>query len=493
MIFPYNHLIMNTSKLSILLVFCSILHIQAQQASIKVKFQINKIHYLVSVVEAASGDKFGSKHLRRVYEASPYNTTANRKVLDRFQQLMLDFVDFKYPGYPSDHITSTNIWDLFKNASVQSASLQDLKQRTAGMYPTEVHTVIFEVLQHMQPVFEQLFWQPNIKQARAFVKDLDTYMQQHQTVANFQKIATFYGSRWNSDLPFIVSFLPLPAHYKRGSSAHFKGNMLTCDLPLATQNKASFISIIFHELSHILYEQQPIVLQKQIEDWFLNNSLKSRQFAYQWINEALATACGNAWLYYQLTDSLEQGSWYGNRYIDQFARQLYPKVSQYIAQNKSIDQAFVQYSIRTFAQTFPDALYDYDQWMLSISVLHNLNTQELDKSQTPLYKNFRVQKNYSLDGGISPATIKQLAQSYNTQVIILVRQHKQALTVLQKNLPTLRNYRLDATQDFVLTYLNPRGIPVILINIHDLKNWEKALKAIRKQKTYRLTQAAIKL
>lgn len=168
-------------------------------------------------------------------------------------------------------------------------------------------------------------------------------------------------------------------------------------------------------------------------------------------------------------------------------------MSQYIAQNKSIDQAFVEYSIRTFAQTFPDALYDYDQWMLSISVLHNLNTQELDKSQTPLYKNFRVQKNYSLDGGISPATIKQLAQSYNTRVIILARQHEQALNVLQKNLPTLRNHRLNATQDFVLTYLNPRGIPVILVNIHDLKNWEKALKAIRKQKTYQTTQSIIRL
>lgn len=482
---------MNTLKISLLLVLCSIVHSQAQKTSIKVKFQINKIHYLVSVVEAASGDKFGSKHLRRIYEASSHNTSANRKVLDRFQKLMLDFINFKYPGYPN--MTSTNIWDLFKNASAQSVSLQDLKQRTAGMYPTEVHTTIFEVLQHMQPVFEQLFWQPNIKQARVFVKDLETYVQQHQTIANFKKIATFYGSSWNSDLPFVVSFLPLPVHYKRGSSADFKGNMLTCDLPLATKNKASFVSIIFHELSHILYEQQPITLQKQIEDWFLKNSLKSRQFAYQWINEALATACGNAWLYHQLTDSLEQGSWYGNRYIDQFARQLYPKVSQYIAQGKSIDQAFVEYSIRTFAQTFPDALHDYDQWMLNILVLHNLNTQELDKSQNPLYQNFRVQKNYALSHGISPESIKQLNQSNNTQVIILARQHQQALNVLQKNLPTLRNYRLDATQDFVLTYLNPKRVPVILVNIHDLKNWEKALKTIRKQKTYQPSQAVIGL
>lgn len=483
---------MNKLGLSILLVFCTMMaNVQAQKAPIQVKFQINKIHYLVSVVEAASGDKFGSKHLRRIYEASPYNTPANRKVLDRFSKLMLDFVDFRYPDYT--HLTSTSIWDLFKNVSAQSVSLQDLKQRTTGMYPTEVHTTIFEVLEYMQPTFEKLFWQPNIKQARAFVKDLEAYMQQHQTIANFQKIANFYGSQWNSDLPFVVSFLPLPAHYKRGSSADFKGCMLTCDLPLATKNKAALISIIFHELSHILYEQQSMTLQKQIKSWFLDNSLKSRQFAYQWINEALATACGNAWLYHQLTDSLEQGSWYGNRYIDQFARQLYPKVSQYIAQGKSIDQAFVEHSIRTFAKTFPKALYDYDQWMLSILVLHNLNRQELDKTQTPLYNNFRVQKNNSIDEGIYPETIKKLAQSNYTQVIMLVREHKKLLNVLRKNLPGLKKYRFDATQDFVLTYLNPRGIPVILVNIHDLKKWEKALKAIRKQKVYQPSQTPLKL
>lgn len=464
-----------------------------QGQHIKLKFQINKIHYLVNFVEAASGHPFGSKHLRRIYKASPYNTPQNRRELDRFRNLNTEIVSYKYPGYPKAHLTTTSIWDLFKMAAARTHSLADLKHHTAGMYPTEIQTTMFEVFTAMTPAFEQLLWKPHIKEARAKLAGLEAYAQKNGVPEKFQKLARFYGSRWNSDLPFVVNLLPLPASYRRGSSAGFRGNMLTCDFPLAMKNKAIFLGIVIHELSHILYEQQPLKLQQSFESWFAASSNKYSNFSQQWINEALATACGNAWFFEQLTDSLESGAWYGNPYIDKFARKLYPEVSRYISAGKRIDQAFVNYSIGTFARAFPKSLYDYDQWMNNILMLHSLRPQELKKLEEPLYNNFRIQRNHSLSPLIDKSGLAKLAKTSSTNLIVVSRNNKQSLRFLQQEMEGLKQYRLNPEEDFLLTYIKKNHTPVILVNVQSLEKWGKVLATIRKLKQHNPAQPLVKL
>lgn len=491
---PFN--LFNMKRLTILLFTCFCLQypqIQAQQTSVQLKFQINQVYYLVSFVEAASGNHLGSKHLRRIYEASAYNTTDNRQILNRFKKLNLNIITYKYPNYPKRHLTSTSIWDLFKIAASQAHSLTDLKQRTSGMYPADIQTAMFRVFNQMTPIFEKLLWEPLIKDARTKLKALEHYAQQSQIQEKFQKIARFYGSHWNSDLPFVINFLPLPASYRRGSSARFKGNMLTCDFPLAMKNQAIFLGIIVHELSHILYERQPIVLQKQIERWFLDNTLDNRQFAYQWINEALATACGNAWFFKQLTDSLEKGPWYGNRYIDRFAQSLFPEVSRYVTQGKSIDSAFVKYSIQLFSKAFPNALYEYNQWMNDVLVLHDLDQQQIPQLDDPLYENFRVTKNHSLSPITDLQQIKKLTQSISTNLIVITKNHQQVLHSLQKQLEGLNKYDLKPAKNFLLTYIKKNKVPVIVVNIQQIKHWKKAVIKLRKLKIHDPKQPYIRL
>ncbi|OJJ19105.1 hypothetical protein BKI52_20020 [marine bacterium AO1-C] len=460
---------------------------------IQIKFQIHPVHYLVSFVEAASGNSSGSKHLRRVYQASDFNTPKNRKILDRFKALALDYESFKYPGFPNAHMTSTSLWDLFKMAASQSSDLADLQQRTAGIYPASIQKILFEVFKEMKPTFEQLFWKPLIKDAQAKLQDLEKYLAKNQVSEKFEQIARFYGSQWNSDLPFVVNLHPLPASYRRGSSAEFRGNILTCDFPLAMRNKAIFLGIVIHELSHILYEQQSVQLQKNIEQWFLDNDLKNRQFAYQWINEALATACGNAWFFRELTDSLETGSWYGNPYIDQFARKMLPEVSRYIQAGKTIDQAFVTNSIRTFAQAFPNALYEYDQWMNNILVLHAMPPQQYRKLEHLLYENFRISRNRTISNAFTTETLKRLKQSTATNVIVVAQNHQKSLRFLQKEMGSLSQFTLNPKESFLLTYLRPNQIPLIVVNLQNKQAWPKAIAQIRKMKKYDPKRALIKL
>ena len=466
---------------------------QTNAPKIQIKFQIHKVHYLVSFVEAASGSSFGSKHLRRVYEASAFNTPQNRQILDKFKDLSLDFDSFKYPGFPNSHMTTTSLWDLFKISASQATDLVDLQQRTAGIYPASIQTTIFEVFQKMTPTFERLFWNPLIKDAQAKLKDLESYLRKNSLNQKFQQIAQFYGSQWNSSLPFVVNLHPLPASYRRGSSADFKGNILTCDFPLAMRNKAIFMGIVIHELSHILYEQQSLALQNSIEKWYLNNSLKNRQFAYQWINEALATACGNAWFFRSLTDSLESGPWYGNPYIDQFARKMLPEVTQYIQQGKTIDKRFVQKSIQAFNLLFPNALYEYDQWMNDILVVHDMPSKKYDALQNPLYENFRITKNHSIDGGVNTEKIQRLNKSTATNVILVTRNHQQTLSFLQKEMEGMNQFKLNPQEDFLLTYVRKNQIPVIVVNLKNTQAWTKAIAKIRKLKNYDPKRSLVKL
>ena len=111
-------------------------------------------------------------------------------------------------------------------------------------------------------------------------------------------------------------------------------------------------SVLMHEIYHNIYDGQSLELKLQIQSWFNNNSSKNSQYAYLLLNEALATALGNGYVYEQLNGKTDNTDWYNVKYINLMAKQVYPLVKEYITLQKPIDKNFIVAYIDTYENNF---------------------------------------------------------------------------------------------------------------------------------------------
>jgi hypothetical protein len=65
------------------------------------------------------------------------------------------------------------------------------------------------------------------------------------------------------------------------------------------------------------------------------------------MNEVLATALGNGYVYEQLDGKIDDGDWYNRKYISLMAKQIYPLVTEYINEKK-IDRSFIDNYIKQY-------------------------------------------------------------------------------------------------------------------------------------------------
>ncbi|WP_254050305.1 hypothetical protein [Myroides sp. N17-2] len=76
-------------------------------------------------------------------------------------------------------------------------------------------------------------------------------------------------------------------------------------------------------MCHVLFNEQTPEFQQQIDQWFEENTYLYKQYAYNFFDEALATAIGNGWVHKNISGSLLTTDWYNNEYINEFAKELY--------------------------------------------------------------------------------------------------------------------------------------------------------------------------
>ncbi len=119
-------------------------------------------------------------------------------------------------------------------------------------------------------------------------------------------LATFYGSSWPDRLPLWVAFHPAPPG---GFGAAVAGNAVFSQPPSGFSDNSILTSILLHELSHRLCAEISAARAWWVRRTMLGESSPTRELAYRWLDEALATAAASGWAYHRLTDSLNAGRW----------------------------------------------------------------------------------------------------------------------------------------------------------------------------------------
>jgi hypothetical protein len=475
--------------LLVLLLCLPILFVKAQAPATAspgpaVTVEVSRSHALVRFVETLAGDNNTYRGSRKAFEASRFNTPEAQRWLRRYRSLDHD-PGFDRDGYPAGRLGSVgSLEPAYLAASADAQDLPDLQRRTAGLLPNEVLISLDSVYRYFTPAFDTLAWLPHAAELGRLRTAYADFLSKSQLMQKFGRLRTFYGSAWPDALPYRVLLTP-QLDVKQGfngliftNHATALGNLVLLDCHPQSRTFVDGTAVVFHEMSHTLSAQQRLVLQQQIEGWYLHHPSPNRRYAYNLMEEALATVAGE-WVYAQQKGRPESGEWYDDDYLNRYPKAIYPLMTSYVERGQTIDSAFVDQAIRLFDQTFPQAATDYVN--LFRKVLYWTNADDLQAAVQPFRDRFRTTFTYSTTPILNSEKGLSRAQSGEVlPVILITREHKASLRYLRANLPALRQQRLRPEQSFVLTTTGPNG-PIILVNAHDPSQLTAAAKLMEQQ------------
>lgn len=413
-------------------------------ASDALEFNKSEIHGLVNFVETISGNPHRSKSLKEYFEKSKHNTPEVNKKIDEFRDLVSDLDQtVQFPGYPDDRHMGINISQLFLIRSAYSKNLRDFQERTVGLVPMSLQARYLKSLEYFLPIYRALIWEPTSKKLDNHIAKMKQLGKTAKVSEMFDKAKTFYRSEWPTGAKFRLTMVPIPGakgSAKSESLVAFESISVLVD---SKEHEQKF-SVIFHELCHSLFESQSKEFQKKFEESFRHADSPYARYAYHLMNEGLATALGNGWAYKRATGKMNPGSWYNHRYVEEYAKALYPTVEKYIDATKPIDDGFIKEAIEIFARTFPEAPRDLENLLTHVFLSADERVIPVKAASRLLHDKFNVwsMESYSL---ANPEKIKEgLSKGTNTAVVMIS--------------PTQHNLLEHLPKTFLETMGNPKDL-----------------------------------
>ena len=458
-----------------------LIHSTSAVAAPLVQFKVSRPLLVFNFLEAASGNRNVSTTYRDyILSHIPQEDSADfHRLLRKFNLLMLDH-SYTYDEYPAGRRRPHSTIDLIKIAAIQTEDVPAFMQRITGMLPNETWKTFSAVMLQADKYFENIVWQTQKEALLTQMAALNKYSPRLDSI--FTKLNTFYGSSWTRAQPFDVALYPVPG--ERGSTtASPHNNSLVLGVLTRGRDHAGDLGVAAHEISHVLYDEQDIVLQGKLEEAFEKSRSQYAKYAYSYLNEALATACGNGWAYEQLAGKPDAGNWYNDDYINRFAHAIYPLVKEYIEAGKRIDPAFASKAIALFEHNLPEALYSFNNLLNSIRFYTDAETQdEYATISMALQNKFRVTSMYGSYPIMDQQSLASASSTGETQVFVIHTAHKEKFRSLSEIFPEMKS--IDPLAEQLITFRDQRGRSIIIIGIKDASRMDVALGVMERMKHY---------
>lgn len=455
-------------------------------ANISVEFKTSRIHGLYYFLNSISDDPYASGELKKIFEKSPYNTPENQLKIEEYSNAISVLQNsYEYDGFPQGRHNGQSLNNLFEIETAFSNSLDDLSERALGLLNASSQSRLFASMAQWENIYNDLIWNPSFDKLVAYKAKLETGTQQWKMEYVLNQAAKFYNSDWPSDLPFTIGLIPIPLAKGRTSGGSL-GTFETIEVLLDETEIFHRYGVIVHEMAHSLFGAQSMQFQSELENMF--NSVQSpyAKYAYKLLNEGLATAVGNGWAYEIATGTINQGSWYNDYYINTFAKGIYDKTKEYLAQGKSIDADFVKFAIDKYAELFPNAFREYTNIMSSILLVTDENIYSNGgQVRSTLRKYFNINGLSMSAPADSPITFENYKGSDNTAVFILTRQSISQLNPYLESIPHLQEL-LDKVgntdKNLLFSTLNQNNranIVLILNSVNDLQTGLALMQSLK--------------
>ncbi len=400
--------------------------------------------------------KYGENPFKREFQKSGYN---EKKYLDLILQFDALKTDYSYPfsAFPYGVKIPMITESILKNHLIEAVSLQDFKTRSVGLIPMDDLIQLTNILAEFTPIYNELIYIPNQSSFESQLKILSKLVNTHNLSQYFEKGLQFYRSVWDSTVPFEMVFYPLPN--SQGFTAEAFNNNSVSAIPVGFEDNEMLLSVMMHEIFHILYDEQSLHIKKIIDTYFRQSPSACSQYAALLLNEVLATAAGNGYVYEQLTGKQDAEDWYFFSYINLMAKKIYPTVQTYLKENRAIDKAFIDTYIQLYEQHFmhwlnePDHIFTY-RYVLS----SNPNDFDTISRLFPYCSAMETREKIDL------SSLEELKNTPITKIIIVSKDHTRQLALIKNSFPSLKKWQYDSQKEFTYRVFLDDNTQLFIIN-----------------------------
>lgn len=394
---------------------------------------------------------------KKLFGSSKFNQEKYQRLIAEFDKLNINYT-YEFTEYLNTNKDSGSTWYLLKKNLINSRTIDDFKISSLGIIPNVNLFKLASILTEFTPVYQELVYQPNKEKFEQQLSELKSLIASTNMTSYFNVGLKFYNSSWDNSVPFNFVFYPLPN--SRGFTATAFFNIAESAIPTSLTDYNGLLSVMFHEIFHILHDEQSLALKKEMAQWIKSNPSKSAYYASGvLLNESLATALGNGYVSGKLNGKLNERNWYNRKYINLMAKKIYPLVTDYIEKQQPLDKAFIDNYIKIFDDNFSDWLLDLDHIMSGRYVLTD-NAEDFNV----INRKFPYLSMVEQKEGISETSIEKMANTPGTKVVFIAKDNKRKLELVKKAFTELKDWKPNAKTDFTYSVLLNDRTYLIVIN-----------------------------
>ncbi|PBQ31932.1 hypothetical protein CNR22_09165 [Sphingobacteriaceae bacterium] len=405
-------------------------------------------------------DQLSSKHpdnvFKKQFSTSIYNREKYKTLLAQFDTLRINY-SYHFEGFPYGSKNPGMTEALIKKNLISSANLKDFKKRAIGILPNSTLLQLSAILYEFQIVYRELVYQPNKTKFEKQLTEITELIKTKNLSTYFDKGLTFYKSNWDESFAFEIAFYPFPDEV--GFSAEAFCNNAICAITPDTKDYKILLGVVMHEIYHILYNEQSVWVKNNIAKWFAANSSKCSVYGYHLLNEVLATALGNGYVYESLSGKKDEGDWYNRKYVDLMAKKIYPMVVDYITQKKPIDEGFVNIYLKFYDENYSDWLNEMSNIMCYRYIITDSATDF-----SVFSKQFPYASLSQYEDQVTELSIQKLKATPVTKIIIVSKDNETKLAMIKKEFTELKEWKYKAKTDFIYTTFLEDKTQFLLIN-----------------------------
>ena len=428
--------------ISTILLSCLCLANFGQEApQIKIKF--SEIYATYSFVQQLT-KYYPDSEYKKAFKNSEYNNDKYNKLIAQIDTLNL-YVSADFQGYPAGQKLPLMTNNIINKNLISSKNLLEFRNKMFGIIPSSELQALNNIIESFIPVYKALIYTPNKKQFDEKVQDLKHFAKKEGFDKYFNVGLKFYNSKWDNSIVFDI--VVIPSLNKNGFTATAFMNNAVSEIQIDFEQYDILFSVLMHEIFHIQYDEESLKVKTDIDQWFKNNASKNSQYAYLLLNEVLATALGNGYVYEQLNNELDPYDWYNNKYINLMAKKIYPTVMEYIEEQKPIDEEFVNIYISLYDEHFSTWVNELDN-ILTYRYILSFDQNDFNY----FFTNYPYASFSFMEDVIDVVSISKMKEAPITKVVVISKKNLSTLKLLTEHITELSAWNYDAEIDFVKTF-----------------------------------------
>jgi hypothetical protein len=406
---------------------------------------------------------------KTIFDESKFNLDQYNNLIAEYEHLNVDY-GYEYTNYPYAQKIGGSTGSLLKRNLINSSSINEFKLISLGIIPNADLFKLCDLLIAFEPVYQELIYYPFKGQFEQQLNTINKLIEKDGLGLFFDTGLRFYHSSWDEHIPFTIAIYPLPGTLHFTATAFYNNAVVA--VPVGLQDYNKLLSVMIHEVFHILYDEESVDFKKRIEDAFINNPSPNSRYAYLLLNEALATSLGNGYVYGQLHGAEDTAVWYRRKYTNLIAKKIYPLVKAYIISGKALDKDFIDQFIQVFDYNFSGWLKEKDFILTDRYVIADNADNFNIIDQTYPYRSMSA-----YDTQVTISSIEKMKRAPITKVVIVSKSNSRELSLLKKQFKELKNWQPDSRADFSYTvFLADKTYLIILNNVRkDIGNQLESL------------------